>query len=52
MAPRPPNYSQDRLQRERAQQAKAKEKAEKRAEETARRKALKEAEHAAPEKKD
>lgn len=39
MAPRPPNYSQDRLQRERAQAAKAKEKAERRAEETARRKA-------------
>jgi hypothetical protein len=42
MAPRPPNYSQDRIQRERAQQAKAREKAEKRAEETAKRKALKE----------
>ena len=39
MAPRPPNYSQDRLQRERAQAAKAREKAERRAEETARRKA-------------
>ena len=39
MAPRPPNYSQDRLQRERAKAAKAKEKAERRAEETARRKA-------------
>jgi hypothetical protein len=39
MAPRVPNYSQDRLQRERAQAAKAKEKAERRAEETARRKA-------------
>ena len=39
MAPRPPNYSQDRLQRERAQAAKAREKAEQRAEETARRKA-------------
>ena len=39
MAPRPPNYSQDRLQRERAQAAKVKEKAERRAEETARRKA-------------
>jgi len=39
MAPRPPNYSQDRLQRERAQAAKAREKAELRAEETARRKA-------------
>ncbi len=39
MAPRPPNYSQDRLQRERAQAAKTKEKAERKAEETARRKA-------------
>jgi hypothetical protein len=39
MAPRPPNYSQDRLQRERAQAAKVREKAERRAEETARRKA-------------
>ena len=39
MAPRPPTYSQDRLQRERAQAAKVKEKADRRAEETARRKA-------------
>jgi hypothetical protein len=39
MAPRPPNYSQDRLQRERAKAAKVAEKAERRAEETARRKA-------------
>lgn len=39
MAPRTPNYSQDRLQRERAQAVKVKEKAERRAEETARRKA-------------
>jgi hypothetical protein len=39
MAPRTPNYSQDRLQRERAQAAKTREKAERRAEETARRKA-------------
>jgi hypothetical protein len=39
MAPSPPNYSQDRLQRERAQAAKVKEKADRRAEETARRKA-------------
>jgi hypothetical protein len=39
MAPRTPNYSQDRLQRERAQAAKAREKLERRAEETARRKA-------------
>jgi hypothetical protein len=52
MAPRPPNYSQDRLQRERAQQAKAREKAEKRAEETARRKALKDAEGGTPDKTD
>ena len=41
MAPRPPNYAQDRLQRERAQQAKNAEKAERRAEEAARRKAAK-----------
>ena len=39
MAPKTPNYSFDRLQRERAQAAKTKEKAERRAEETARRKA-------------
>jgi len=39
MASRPPNYSQDRLQRERAQAAKVREKAERRAEEIARRKA-------------
>jgi hypothetical protein len=38
MAPRTPNYLQDRLRREGAQAAKAKEKAERRAEETARRK--------------
>jgi hypothetical protein len=37
--PRPPNYSQDRLQRERAQAAKTKEKTERRAAEAARRKA-------------
>ncbi len=41
MAPRPPNYSQDRLQRERAQAIKTREKAERRAEESARRKAEK-----------
>jgi len=41
MAPRPPNYSQDRMNRERAQAAKAREKAERKAEETARRKAEK-----------
>ena len=39
MARKPPNYSQDRMQRERAQAAKAREKAERRTEETARRKA-------------
>ena len=39
MAPRTPNYSQDRLRRERAQAAKTMEKIERRAEETARRKA-------------
>ena len=39
MGSRPPNYSQDRLQRERAQAAKVREKAERRAEEPARRKA-------------
>ena len=39
MAPKTPNYSQDRLQRERAQAAKVREKADRRAEETARRKA-------------
>jgi hypothetical protein len=42
MAPRPPNYSQDRLQRERAQAAKTKEKADRRAQEAALRKAEKE----------
>ena len=44
MAPKKPNYQQDRLQRERAQAAKQAEKAERRAEETARRKAAKDAE--------
>ena len=39
MAPRPPNYAHDRLQRERAQAAKVKEKADRRAEVTARRNA-------------
>ncbi len=43
MAPRPPNYSQDRLQRERAQAAKTAEKAERRAAESAKRKAEKDA---------
>lgn len=41
MAPRPPNYSQERTQRERAQRAKADEKAQRLAEKTARRKAAK-----------
>jgi hypothetical protein len=41
MAPRPPNYSQDRLQRERAQAAKMREKVERRAQEAALRKAEK-----------
>ncbi len=45
MAPRPPNYAQDRLQRERAQQAKNAEKAERRAEEAATRKAEKDVAH-------
>jgi len=49
MAPKTPNYAQDRSQRERAQAAKAQEKADRRAEESARRKAAKAAE---PEKKD
>jgi len=44
MAPKKPNYAQDRMQRERAQAAKHAEKAERRAEESARRKALKDAE--------
>jgi hypothetical protein len=39
MAPRPPNYSQDRIQRERKQRAKAEEKAERNAEKAARRRA-------------
>ncbi|MDB5740062.1 MAG: hypothetical protein JWP16_1102 [Alphaproteobacteria bacterium] len=43
MAPRPPNYSQDRLQRERAQAAKTAEKAERKAAEKAQRKAEKDA---------
>ena len=49
MAPKTPNYAHDRSQRERAQAAKAQEKADRRAEESARRKAEKAAE---PEKKD
>ena len=46
MASRPPNYSQDRINRERAQAAKAQQKVERKAEETARRKAEKEQETA------
>ena len=38
MAPKTPNYSQNRLHRERAQAAKARKKVERLAEETARRK--------------
>ena len=38
MAPRPPNYSHERSQRERAQRQKAEEKALKRAEKSAKRK--------------
>jgi hypothetical protein len=41
MAPRPPNYAHDRIQRERAQAVKANEKAERRAQEAADRKAKK-----------
>jgi hypothetical protein len=41
--PRPPNYAQDRVQRERARAAKAQEKVDRRAEESARRKAEKSA---------
>jgi hypothetical protein len=40
MAPRTPNYSFERLQRERTQKSKSEEKAERRAEKVARRKAL------------
>ncbi|MEJ0043802.1 MAG: hypothetical protein WDM81_17005 [Rhizomicrobium sp.] len=40
MAPRPPNYSQERTQRERAQRLKAEEKAQKRAEKSAKRKGI------------
>ncbi|HXC54120.1 MAG TPA: hypothetical protein VNU97_02400 [Rhizomicrobium sp.] len=42
MAPRPPNYSHERAQRERAQNAKADAKAERRAEKSARKKAARE----------
>jgi hypothetical protein len=43
--PRPPNYSQDRVNRERAQAAKAAEKAERKAQEKALRKAEKDKEN-------
>ena len=43
MAPKKPNYGQDRMQRERAQAAKNAEKAERRAEKSAKRKAEKDA---------
>jgi len=39
VAPKSPNYGQDRLRRERAQAAKAQEKADRRAEKSGRRKA-------------
>jgi hypothetical protein len=48
MAPKKPNYAQDRMQRERAQAAKHAEKAERRAEESAKRKAMKDAETEKP----
>jgi hypothetical protein len=46
--PRPPNYAQDRVQRERNRAAKAQEKADRRAEESARRKAEKNAADPSP----
>jgi hypothetical protein len=50
--PRPPNYANDRSQRERAQRQKAEEKALKRAEKTAKRKAAQGiTDDGAPEKK-
>jgi len=49
MAPRPPNYSHDRTQRERAQRSKNEEKAERRAAKAARRKALGAEPNAGPE---
>ena len=48
MAPKTPNYRQDRMQRERAQAAKHAEKAERRAEKSAQRKAEREAEPGKP----
>jgi len=48
MAPKKPNYGQDRMQRERAQAAKHAEKAERRAEKSAQRKAERDAETGKP----
>ena len=48
MAPKTPNYRQDRMQRERAQAAKHAEKAERRAEKSAQRKAERDAEPGKP----
>jgi len=48
MAPKTPNYRQDRMQRERAQAAKHAEKAERRAEKSAQRKAEREPEPGKP----
>jgi len=48
MAPKTPNYRQDRMQRERAQAAKHAEKAERRAEKSAQRKAEREVEPGKP----
>ncbi|MES2254170.1 MAG: hypothetical protein V4559_03895 [Pseudomonadota bacterium] len=48
MAPKKPNYGQDRMQRERAQAAKHAEKAERRAEKSAQRKAERDGEPSKP----
>jgi hypothetical protein len=48
MAPKKPNYGQDRMQRERAQAAKHAEKAERRAEKSAQRKAERDGEPGKP----
>ena len=48
MAPKKPNYGQDRMQRERAQAAKHAEKAERRAEKSAQRKAERDADPSKP----
>ena len=52
MAPKTPNYRQDRMQRERAQAAKHAEKAERRAEKSAQRKAEREPEPGKPQDED